>query len=221
MSKTVAIADDHAFTSAGMAQALETAGGLEIVAVLSNGIEAIAAIKRLKPDCAVIDLAMPGANGLEVVLEGRRWSPETRFAILTGSSSATAFRELLDTGVTGLFVKSMPPQAICKGIHNVAHGETVICEEAGQLLANLSNGRNLTAREIEVLQAIARGLSNIGISERLGVSIKTVESHRANLMRKLGVHSTATLLVRAMRDGLIDVTDSAMHSQSLPQFAKD
>ena len=100
-----------------------------------------------------------------------------------------------------------PVEAICDGILSVAAGQTVISQAAQAILQSAEGANNLTARELQVLQAIARGMTNQAASEALGISSKTIDSHRTNLMRKLGVRSTASLLVRAMRDGLIDVSD--------------
>lgn len=206
MTKTVLIVDDHALYAAGVADALRAVPQLSVAGIAGNGIEAIALIKRLQPDCVVLDLQMAGANGMETFLEARRWSPATRFAILTGNARATVLRDLLAAGVHGVFLKTGPSDALCDGIRRIAvQGERLIAPEAQAILDAQQAAETLTAREIEVLQAIARGLSNAQIAGRLGVSAKTVDSHRTNLMRKMGVHSTAALLVRAMRDGLIDV----------------
>ncbi|WP_164743062.1 response regulator transcription factor [Mesorhizobium sp. Z1-4] len=205
MPVSVLIAEDHALTGLGTRAAVDAMFGFEVVESVANGIEAIAAIKRHKPDCAVLDLVMPGASGLEVLIEARRWSPQTRMVVITGSPSAAVFRQLVDNGVDGIFLKSAPIEELCQGLSEVVAGRRVIARGASVILARSDAGSGLSRREIEVLQSIARGLSNSGIADRLGISPKTVDRHRTNLMRKLKVHSTATLLVRAMRDGLIDV----------------
>lgn len=201
------LADDHPLSLAGLSDALAARPGVEIVARVSNGIEAIARIKTLAPDCAVLDLTMPGATGLEVVLEARRWSPGTRFAVVTGSRAANVLSELHGAGVEGLFLKSTEVDTLCDGILAVAGGACVISDPVRDLLETVEGASGLTGREIEVLQAVARGLTNQQASAALGISAKTIDTHRTNLMRKLGVRSTASLLVRAMRDGLIDVSD--------------
>lgn len=205
MPTTVVIADDHAFTVAGISAALADTVGFDVVGVADNGIEAIMLIKKHRPDCAVLDLTMPGANGLEVFIEARRWSPRTRVAIVTGSPSLAIFAQLIEAGVDGIFLKNAAPEDICAGIRDIVNGMRVIAPEIASAVKAAGGTAGLTAREIEVLHGIARGLSNAQIGEALGVSPKTVDSHRTTLMRKMGVHSTATLLVRALRDGLIDV----------------
>lgn len=205
MPKSVVIADDHAVTVAGMRAAIEAMPDVDVVGTAKNGIEAIALVKKFRPDAALIDFSMPGANGLEVFVEARRWSPQTRFAVITGIEAPNRFRDLIDAGISGIFLKNMPPADICAGVRRVLAGETVVSADAEATIGEIRQCESLTAREFEVLQAIARGHSNGQIAERLCVSPKTVDSHRTSLMRKMGVHSTATLLVTAMRNGLIDV----------------
>lgn len=205
---TIILADDHTFTLAGMRNALNSVAGFTVIGTATNGIEAISLIKRLQPDCALLDLSMPGANGLETFLEAKRWSPKSRFAIVTGTASAAIFNQLLEAGVSGIFLKNAPVNEICEGIREIMTGRRVISPAARKILdhhAAASGPGGMTAREIEVLQCIARGQSNNKIADHLGVSPKTVDSHRTSLMKKFGVHSTAALLVRAMKDGLIDV----------------
>jgi DNA-binding NarL/FixJ family response regulator len=205
MPTTVLIADDHAVTAEGTRAAIASMNGFDVVGVVANGIEAISGIKRLRPDCAVLDIAMPGASGLEVLIEARRWSPETRIAIVTGNPSPGIFRQLVDAGAQGIFLKSASVDELRDGIRDVASGRRVVGSGVERVLAVAASSSELSRRETEVLQCVARGLSNTGIAERLGISPKTVDTHRTSLMRKLGAHSTATLLVRAIRDGLIDV----------------
>ena len=207
MSTRVVIADDHPLTLAGLADALSQRPEFEVVGCAANGITAIALIKTLSPDCAVLDLAMPGANGLEVALEARRWSAATRYVVITGTGTPNVLQELSRAGVEGIFLKNAPIDDICDGILDVVGGQTVVSAQAQKILDAAEDATGLTARELEVLQAIARGLTNQAASGALGISVKTIDTHRTNLMRKLGVRSTASLLVRAMRDGLIDVSD--------------
>jgi len=201
----IVIADDHAFSAAGLASALAAETGVEVVGTASNGIEAIAMVKALGPDCAVLDLTMPGANGLEVFLEAKRWSAATRFVVITGNYLPGVFRELAEAGVDGVFMKNEAPEELVAGILAVARGERRISAGVEAALEAAAERAKLTARELEILHGVARGLSNNQMAERFAISAKTIDSHRTSLMRKLGVHSTAALLVRAMRLGLIDV----------------
>lgn len=203
----VVLADDHPLSLAGLEEALVARGGIKVVGRAANGITALSLIKKLSPDCAVLDLAMPGATGFEVVLEARRWSVPTRFVIVTGTGTPQVLREIERADVQGIFLKSAPVDEICDGILEVAAGGQAISPTMRKILEAATRADTLTTRELQVLQAIARGLTNRAASQALGVSAKTIDTHRTNLMRKLGVRSTASLLVRAMRDGLIDVSD--------------
>ena len=203
--KTIIIADDHPFIADGMEQAIHEVDGLNVVAKLQNGIQAIAAVKKFRPDCALLDLSMPGANGLEVYLEAKRWSPETKFVIITGISAATLFQQLYDAGIDGLFVKNAPPETITDGIIRICDGERVIAPQAMKEIKSVKNNKELSSRELDVLKALANGQSNKDIAQSLGISPKTVDTHRTNLLRKMNVNSTASLLVNAMKIGLLDV----------------
>ena len=182
----------------------------------SNGIEAIASIKKLKPDCALVNLSMPGANGLEVFAEAKRWSPKTRFAIITGIPSSAIFHQLMEAGVDGIFLKNSDPQEICDGLADILQGRQIVSADAKKVLDNANRKSELTSREVEVLQGVARGLSNAKIADQLGVSHKTIDSHRTSLMRKMGVHSKATLLVEAMKQ---DLSTSKFNPPSPRHFA--
>lgn len=205
MPTRIVIADDHALTVDGTRSVVECLNGFDVVGVAANGIDAISMIKRLSPDCAVLDLVMPGATGLEVLIEARRWSPDTKIAIVTGSPSAKTLQQLVEAGADGIFLKTGALTEFSNGLREICAGRNYISPLAKSYLDKETAGDNLSQREIEVLNAIARGMSNNMIAEHLGISPKTVDNHRTNLMRKLKVHSTATLLVRAIRDNIVDV----------------
>jgi DNA-binding NarL/FixJ family response regulator len=206
MNWRVLIADDHLFVSWSLEKALSSVEGLTIVGSVANGIDAIASIRKHKPDCVILDYNMPGANGLEVFLEARRWSPETRFILITGSVPAETLIQLVDAGIHGVILKDGSETDIANAVRDVCEGKTVIGDSAARLMLGAGESAALTERELAVLQAIARGHSNASAAELLGVSPKTVDSHRTSLMRKLGVHSTASLLLTAVRSGLVDPT---------------
>lgn len=205
MMKRVLIADDHAFVSWGIAKALIADGEVEIVGTVANGIDAIIEIRKTRPDCAVLDYNMPGANGLEVFLESKRWSPETRFVLLTGTASAATLRTLVDAGIHGVSLKDDTEGEVVELVRQVCAGRSVIGASVRRLLNTLmESGVSLTDREHAVLQALARGHTNASAAESLGISPKTVDSHRTSLMRKFSVNSTASLLLAAVRSGLLD-----------------
>lgn len=205
MAKTVIIADDHPFTVEGMESVIQSVSSLEVIGTAANGIEAIALIKQLKPDCAVLDLSMPGANGLEVFQVAKQFSPKTRFAIITGMSASAVFKQLYDAGIDGLFVKNTAPEIISAGLVKVSQGIRVISDEAMRAIQSVKMQGELSKRELQVLQALARGQTNKQIAKAFGISPKTIDNHRTNLLAKMNVNSTAALLVAAMRNGLLDV----------------
>ncbi len=198
------LADDHAIVRQAMTHILDDIPGLRIVAEAVNGLEAIAAIKKHKPDLLVLDAAMPLARGIEVFAEVRRWSPDTRVMLVTGFTSASLLADWLDAGVDGMMLKSAPAAEMRLGFEAVLEGAGFISEEVRTILDNSTPPSALSDREREVLALIATGHSNSDISDSLCISIKTVEKHRASLMSKVGVHSVAELMVYALREGLLD-----------------
>jgi DNA-binding NarL/FixJ family response regulator len=204
MSTRVLIADDHAFVSWGLAKALSTLEGVDIVGSVTNGIEAIVEIRKTRPDCAILDYNMPGANGLEVFLESKRWSPATRFVLLTGSSTPQTINTLVEAGIHGVALKDGTEVEIVEIVRQVCAGRTVVGASARNLMKASAEGVSVTDRELSVLQALARGHTNASAAEALGISPKTVDSHRTSLLRKFAVNSTASLLLAAVRAGLLD-----------------
>lgn len=204
MRTRILIADDHAFVSWGLAKALTALDDIEIIGTVANGIDAIVEIRKSKPDCAILDYNMPGANGLEVFLESKRWSPETRFVVLTGSATPQTVNALIDAGVHGVCLKDGTETEIVDLVRQVCSGRNAIGASARLLVKENAGAVAVTDRELAVLQAIARGHTNASAAESLGISAKTVDTHRTNLMRKFAVNSTASLLLAAVRAGLLD-----------------
>jgi len=200
------LADDHAFTLEGMQHALELGGRIEVCAVAANGIAAIALARLHRPDVAVLDLVLPDADGVEVFTEISRWSPKTRCAIVTGSTDPAALERVLRAGVPGLFTKACPTDEVRDGLLRLAAGQTVRSRRIAGLVKRPNDqpeNDRITPRELQVLQGIAEGMTNAAIAENLAISPKTVESHRASLMRKLDSRSTAALLMQAIRLNLL------------------
>lgn len=204
MTKKILIADDHVFVSWGLAKALSAIDDVAIVGAVANGIDAIVEIRKSRPDCAILDYNMPGANGLEVFLESKRWSPETRFVLLTGSATPAILTKLVEAGIEGLLLKDCTETEIIDVVRAVCAGKTAIGDSARRLMDQPAEHLPVTDRELAVLQALARGHTNASAAEALGISHKTVDSHRTSLMRKFAVNSTASLLLAAVRAGLLD-----------------
>ena len=204
MSKRAIIADDHEIVRTAMRSILSEIGDIGVVAEADNGIETIALVKAHSPDLLLLDAAMPLARGVEVFADARRWSPETRVAVVTGFTSVAMLSDWLAAGVDGLFLKSCPPEEMRRGFEAILAGSQYVSEAVERKIAEAQHGPDLTAREREVLALIASGEQNARIAERLHISPKTVEKHRASLMAKLGVNSVSALLVHALREGLLD-----------------
>jgi len=202
--KTVIIADDHAVVRRGVAHVLSTIPATEIVTEVENGLEAISALKRFKPDLLVVDAAMPLAKGIEVFTECRRWSPSTKVILLTGFTSAGLLSQWITGGVDGILLKSCTPEDMKKAFEIVLGGGRYISPRAETILSETQTMSDLTPREAEVLSLIASGHQNLSIAKRLGISKRTVEKHRSSLMLKLDVTSVAELMTYALKEGLLD-----------------
>ncbi len=198
------IADDHAIVRRSLADILGAISTVELVAEAENGIETIALVKEHKPDLLLLDAAMPLARGVQVYGEVRRWSPDTKVAVVTGFTATGMLADWLAAGVDGLFLKSAEPEEMQRGFTEILAGGKFIAQEVSDKLEAEPDREQLTAREREVLALIAAGHQNVAIGEKLFISPKTVEKHRASLMAKLGVNSVSALLVHALREGLLD-----------------
>ncbi len=202
-SPTAVIADDHAMIRQGIAQILNSAG-IKVVAEATNGLEAVAMIRNHQPTLLTLDIAMPYSRGIEVFGEARRWSPETRIIVFSGMTSKGLLSELATAGADAIFLKREEIGAFTAAIPGILAGQTVLGPGVEDILALAATQEQLTARERQILSLVAQGLANRDIAERLGVSAKTVDNHRTNLMRKVQAHSVAELIAYAVREGLMD-----------------
>lgn len=203
------IADDHAIVRSGLRSALESPGlieegGIEIVAEAVNGLEAIAALRQHRPDLLLLDVQMPLAGGTEVLVEARRWSPDTKIVVLTGISALGKLSELVEIGVDGIFSKATSNDELYEKLPNILRGRRHVASHIAALLEETPQLSPLTDRERQILNLIVAGRSNKEMAEILGISAKTVDRHRTSLMQKLDVHSVAQLIALALREGLID-----------------
>lgn len=198
------IADDHQIVRVGLRSHLEADPEFTVMAEAENGLEAIVAIKKHRPDLLLLDVQMPMAGGVEVVVEVRRWSPGTKIVVLTGVSSAGLVAGLVQSGIDGMFSKSEDLNPLFEALPLIMRGGRKIAPMFVDLLEEDREGEELTGRERQTLNMIIAGKSNKAIAEAFGISVKTVEKHRTSLMQKLGVNSIAQLLAKALRAGLID-----------------
>lgn len=200
---TAIIADDHTLIRQGIRQILLSAG-LEVVEEAADGLEAVALVRKFQPTLMTLDIAMPYARGIEVFGEVRRWSPDTKIMVFSGMTSAGLFRELAQAQANGIFLKRGELETFAEAIPRVLAGELVISKDVSRLLEAAPDQTALTIRERQILSLVAQGLSNKEIGVRLGVSNKTADNHRTNLMKKVGAHSVAELLAFALREGLLE-----------------
>lgn len=207
--KTAVIADDHHIVRAGLKMALEMPGmivpeGIEVLAEAEDGMAAIAHAKAHKPDLILLDVSMPRASGVEVVGEIKRWCPDCKIVVFTGISSAGIVRNLIESKIDGLFTKSASNDILYEKLPLILNGGKHIADFFVEILESQPDEISLTKRERQILNMIVKGKANKEISADLGISIKTVESHRTSLMAKLGVNSLAQLMAKAVKEGMID-----------------
>lgn len=203
-SLTVVIADDHPLVRNGLKDVVSSINGIETIAEACNGIEAIALAKKYQPVLLTLDISMPMVRGMEVFVETKRWSPQTRVAVVTGFTAAGQLAEWDQSGVDGLFLKTCPPAELVKGFCAILAGEQFRSEAVVCALGDAAHRPDLTPRERQVLHLIAAGSTNADIATRLSISIKTVDNHRTHMMAKLELHSVNQLLAYALKEGLLD-----------------
>lgn len=204
----VLIVDDHPMVAEGIEAILETYDDIAVVGTLSNAKDALASVVQLDPDVVLLDLNMPGMSGLtatELMLEER---PGTRILILTMHDSPEYISTALSHGASGYILKDVPTDEIKIAIDSVIRGEQYLCTGAASSLApRIADGREpLTTREQTVLLELAQGKSNRVVAETLNISVHTVETHRKNIKRKLGISSTAGLTRYALEHGVLQGT---------------
>ena len=211
----VLIVDDHAILRQALRQLLETASEVDVVGDAGNGREAIAATEKLMPDVVLMDMVMPGLNGLEATRQIRKRFPKTRVLILTGYMEDEQIVSALRAGASGYVVKRSDTEGLLLGIQSVYRGNTYFSaaisegDAVNQYLwqAKEPEGKVsydlLTSREREVLQLIAEGYSNQRIAQELFISVKTVEAHKAHIVSKLHARNRTDLIRYALRKGLV------------------
>jgi DNA-binding NarL/FixJ family response regulator len=208
MAVRVLLADDHKVVREGL-QALLEREGFEVIGKASNGKEAIELAQRFHPEIAVLDVAMPILNGIDAAREISKANPGTRSILLTMLTEDHYVLESLRAGVRGYVLKSQSAQELAQAIHEVCKGGIYLTPDASSAVvqAYLSETKPslpaLSPRERQVLQLVAEGSTTKEIAVNLGISVKTAESHRQNVMNHLGIHETAGLVRYAIREGLI------------------
>lgn len=209
----VLLADDHALVRAGIRSLLSTVPGVEVVAEAGTGQEAVALAEKLRPHVVLMDIAMHNLNGLDATARIVKSHPETRVIIVSMHASEEYALEALRAGASGYVLKDADLMELEHAIGAVTRGDTylspaisrhVIADYRRRVTEQPEPLDRLTPRQREVLQRIAEGLSTKEIAFKLSLSVKTVETHRAQLMERLNIHDVAGLVRFAVRVGLVD-----------------
>jgi len=210
------LADDHALLRQGTAELLRREPDLEVIGEASNGLEAVELARHLRPDLVAMDVRMPTLSGLEATRRLREVAPEVRVLVLTAYDEDQYVFSLLQAGACGYLLKSAPVSELVKAIHRVYAGETPLDPLiARKLVLRVANqaaqaspareeahlAEQLTARELDVLHLLTRGLSNRAMAEELSISDRTVQTHLTNIFAKLHVTSRMEAVLTAIRRG--------------------
>lgn len=209
----VLLADDHPLVRAGVRKVLEQQARVAVVGEAGDGDEALKLLAELEPDLLVLDLNMPNRDGFAVLREARDAAPGVRILVLTMHSSVEYVARAVREGADGYLLKDTAVQDLAAAIESVTAGRPYYSEPAQRALADSlrrpaadesSRLERLTAREREVLEGVARGRTTKEIAAEFNISARTVETHRAAIMRKLDIRSVALLTQFAIREGLIE-----------------
>ena len=214
---TIVLADDHHIVRKGMRAVLEAEADFRLVGEASDGLEAVQLVERLRPDVLVLDLMMPGLNGLEVARQVGKRSPQTRVLILSMHAGDDYVLEALRTGVTGYVLKDTGMAELVKAVRETVAGRRYLSPALAERAidayvlqtkeSTLDRYETLTDRERETLHLAAEGLTNTEVAARLSISPRTVETHRANMMRKLSLQNQTELVIYALRRGIITLEE--------------
>jgi DNA-binding NarL/FixJ family response regulator len=211
----ILIADDHEVVRAGVRSLLESQPDCEICGEAATGRQAVALAQQLKPHVAILDITMPELNGLEAARQILKTVPDVRVLVLSVHESEELVREILDAGAHGYVLKSDAGRELTAALDALRNHETFFTSRVAQIALRAyrdkkpagdvptPSGGVLTPREREVLQLLAEGRINKEVASALGISVLTVDTHRANIMHKLGVHSVAELVHYAVRHKII------------------
>jgi two-component system, NarL family, response regulator NreC len=211
----VLLADDHPIVLQGLRRLLESKNGFQVVAETGDGLEVVGLTERYRPDVLIVDLMMPGLNGLEVTRQVCRKIEGIRVIVLSMHKDDDYVIQALRNGATGYVIKDTGPSELVEAIHQVMEGRRylspAIAERVSMQLLNHPDEpledpyEQLTSREREVLQLVAEGYTGKETADRLSISPRTVEQHRANIMRKLGLTNQREIVRYALRKGILAI----------------
>ena len=209
----VLIADDHEIVRAGVRNLVEGSGKFTCCGQASSGREAVKMAEELKPDVAVLDVTRPELNGIEAAKQILKLCPQTKVLVFTVHDAEQVVMEIFRSGAHGYVLKSDAGRQLVEAIDCVLSGKHYFSSQISEVIFNASRDSTLphaqaddkpTTREREVIQLLAEGHSNKEVAAKLGISVKTVETHRAAIMRKLGLHSIGELVRYAIRNKFIE-----------------
>ncbi|MBW2606795.1 MAG: response regulator transcription factor [Deltaproteobacteria bacterium] len=208
----ILLADDHSIVRAGLRRIVEESGDMEVIAEAADGREAIQLVHKKVPDVAVIDISMPGLDGLEVVSQLRTYHPKLPILILTMHEEGQYVVRAIEAGAMGYITKQSAPEQLVKAIRKVHTGGRYLTDDAAEALA-LSVARgvhgrspldSLSMRELQVLRRLALGHTNREIAQAYSISIKTVDTYRSRLLKKLNLRNNAELSRFAIQNRLVE-----------------
>ena len=208
----VLLADDHSIVRAGLRRIVEESGDMEVIAEAADGREAIRLVREISPDVAVIDISMPGLDGLEVVSQLKSQCPDLPILILTMHEEGQYVVRAIQAGAMGYMTKQSAPEQLLTAIRKIYAGSRYLTDEAAETLAlRIAKGSgeqspldSLSMRELQVLRRLALGHTNREIANAYNISIKTVDTYRARLLKKLDLRNNAELSRFAMQNQLIE-----------------
>jgi two-component system response regulator NreC len=202
---SIVLADDHTLVRKALRVLLEAEAGFEVVAEAEDADGAIRYLRGHKPDVLILDLNMPGRPSLEAIADMQEASPETKIVVLTMQQEPAFARQALQQGVLGYVLKEAADDELVQAVRSAAAGDTYLQPALGaRLAAEPEAATDLSERETDVLRLIALGHTNAEIAEKLFISVRTVETHRAHIQQKLGVSSRAELVRCALSRGLVE-----------------
>jgi DNA-binding NarL/FixJ family response regulator len=217
MALRIFVADDHEVVRCGICSLIISHSGWEVCGEAGDGREAVEKVSHLKPDIVILDIGMPSLNGLEAARQILHNDPQQKIAILSITDSEQVIHEALKAGANAYISKSDGVKALVAAIEALQENRTYFNSRVGEIVLNgfrntgkkppqrASRLRDLTAREREIVHLLAEGKSTKEVAVTLGVSVKTAETHRSNLMRKLGLHCLSELVMYAVRNNIIQV----------------
>jgi len=214
----VVLADDHAILREGVKLLLEAEPDIKVVGQASDGLEAVRLADELKPDLVLMDIQMPGVDGMEACERIARVAPAVRTLVLSQTDSEHHLVRVLQAGALGYVLKQSAAEELVDAVRTVMKGHVYLTPQMASSFVQMhfrkenekqSRSRLLTPREEEVLKGIVEGLTNQEIADRLTVSIKTVQTHRGNIMEKLDLHDRVDLVKYAIKSGLVTLEEGS------------